>query len=253
MLLIEPESVRATVLFRASSRPGDPKRVSVPRTALTGKRHRSAGLGSRSLPGSAFSTEASHRGSGEPLFTGLCLTHGGVAPRVWRAALYRALPLPRSGFLETLPFVFRMKQPDTFGFCHLPTVDSLEVSSTQTKQPVKIISSGTTLSVASQHSSFKLNLLDMSTGLTLRRLSSSKDKGREESAAEVPTSLSSCHEPTQASVTVTGLDSLEVSSTQTKQPVKIISSAPHSQWRLSTAALSSTFCHFTGPQQLKLQ
>ncbi|KAK7909928.1 hypothetical protein WMY93_014612 [Mugilogobius chulae] len=39
--------------------------------------------------------EASQRGSGEPLFTGLCLFHGGIAPRVWGAALYRALPLPR--------------------------------------------------------------------------------------------------------------------------------------------------------------
>ncbi|KAK7895347.1 hypothetical protein WMY93_020672 [Mugilogobius chulae] len=77
----------------------------------------------------------------------------------------------------------------------------------------------------------------------------------ESAADEVSTSLSSGHEPlnTQASVTVTGLDSLEVSSTQTKQPVKISPLAPHSQWRLSTAALSSTFCHFTGSQQLKLQ
>ncbi|KAK7883127.1 hypothetical protein WMY93_029301 [Mugilogobius chulae] len=94
MLLIEPESVRATVLIRASSRPGDPKRVSVPRTALTGKRHRSAGLGSRSLPGSAFSTEASHRGSGEPLFTGLCLSHGG---RAGRGAGFTALCLSHGG------------------------------------------------------------------------------------------------------------------------------------------------------------
>ncbi|KAK7895346.1 hypothetical protein WMY93_020671 [Mugilogobius chulae] len=41
------------------------------------RRHRTAGLGSRSLPGSASPTEASHRGSGEPLFTALCLSHGG--------------------------------------------------------------------------------------------------------------------------------------------------------------------------------